>query len=269
MTGSPTADPGVRAVLRRLVDGQGSVLGDDLVGSYLFGSAADGGFEPDISDVDTVAVLRSDPTREQLALLDRLHGVIVDAMPEWSDRIEAVYVSSDALSGFRSATFPAARISPGEPFHAIELDDRWLIDWYQLRTVGLALRGPPATSVVPPISRREWVEAVRRHLLEWPVDDSLATSGDRAYAILSMCRGLRTCTTGEQVSKREAARWACHALPDHSSTIEHALVRRSAGRLDRSDGGSPARDDAVGLLRHVLRLVATVDASTLPVPELP
>jgi hypothetical protein len=27
-------------------------------------------------------------------------------MPEWSDRIEAVYVSSDALSGFRSANVP-------------------------------------------------------------------------------------------------------------------------------------------------------------------
>lgn len=226
-------------------------------------------FEPGISDVDTVAVLRSDPTGEQLILLDRLHGLIVEAMPEWSDRIEAVYLSSDALSGFRSATFPAARISPGEPFHAIEVDDRWLIDWYQLRTVGLAMSGPPATSVVPPISRREWVGAVRRHLLEWPVDDSMATSGDRAYVVLSMCRGLRTCTTGDHVSKREAARWACETLPAHASTIEDALVRRSAGRNESSDGDAPARGDTLSFLRHVQGLVSADDASTPPAPALP
>lgn len=268
MTGRRVPDPGARAVLRRLVDGHRRLLGDDLVGTYLFGSAATGAFDPGISDVDTVAVLRSEPAPAQLAELEGLHVALVEEMPEWHDRVEVVYLSWEALSRFRSATFPAARISPGEPFHALEIDDRWLIDWYQLRTVGLALSGPPAAAVVPPIAKTEWLAAVRRHLLEWPVDDATATSGDLAYAILSMCRGLHTCTTGDQVSKREAAHWGSGALPQHASTIEDALARRSAGRGRPIDDDRPDRRATAGMLRHVQRLVAD-GSPALPDVELP
>ncbi|MBI3647417.1 MAG: nucleotidyltransferase domain-containing protein [Actinobacteria bacterium] len=51
--------------------GQTQALGVDLVGSYLFGSVVTGDFDPGISDVDTVAVLRSDLTAAQLAALER------------------------------------------------------------------------------------------------------------------------------------------------------------------------------------------------------
>ncbi len=159
-----TIDPDAVAVLSLLRDGQRRVLGADLVGSYLFGSAATGTFEPGSSDVDTIAVLRSDPTDTHLGSLRELHAGIVREMPDWDDRVEAVYLSTHALMNFRT-TSPAARISPGEPFHPIEVDGRWLIDWYQLRTVGIALYGPPATQVAPPIMEGEYVEAVRQHLL--------------------------------------------------------------------------------------------------------
>ncbi len=65
---------GSEDVLARLLDGQRQALSDDLVGSYLFGSAATGSYEPGIRDLDTVAVLRSDLTDEQLTSLDRLLG---------------------------------------------------------------------------------------------------------------------------------------------------------------------------------------------------
>ena len=35
-------------------------------------------------------------------------------------------------------------------------------DWYQLRTVGIALDGPPVTQVAPAITQGEYVEAVRK-----------------------------------------------------------------------------------------------------------
>jgi hypothetical protein len=151
-------DPSVRRLLTRLVDGQTQVLGADLVGAYVFGSVVTGDFEPGISDVDTVGVVRSDLTAAQLAGLERLHRDIVEEMPGWEDRVEAVYLWSRALKTFRTGSSAAARISPGEPFHAIEVDHRWLIDWYQLREVGIALYGPPAASLVPVISHDEYVE---------------------------------------------------------------------------------------------------------------
>ena len=228
------SDPGVVGLLTRLVEDQTQALGVDLVGSYLFGSVVTGDFDPGISDVDTVAVVQSDLTAAQLAALERIHRDIVEGAPEWADRVEVVYLSSQALMTFRTAISAAARISPGEPFHAIEVDHRWLIDWYQLREVGIALCGPAAASLVPVISRAEYVEAVRQHLLSWPEWAGFATQGAQAYAILTMCRGLRTWRTGEHVSKREAARWACEVLPEHAQLIRDAVVWRQ-----RSLGDAP------------------------------
>jgi hypothetical protein len=222
-----TSHPDADAVLSLLVDGQRRVLGDDLIGAYLFGSAATGTFEPGVSDLDTIAVLRSDATAGQLAALAELHARIVRETPGWEDRVEVVYLSTHALRNFREPS-PAARIAPGEPFHAIEVDDRWLIDWYQVRASGIALHGPSPDEVVPPITSEEDVEAVRRHLLEdlqWR--DGLQTPAGRAYAILSMCRGLRTFETGEHVSKREGARWAAEVMPEYAGVIAAALAWRS------------------------------------------
>jgi Domain of unknown function (DUF4111) len=219
------SDAEAEAVLALLVDGQRTVLGADLAGSYLFGSGATGAFEPGVSDLDTVAVLRSDPTEMQLEGLRVLHASIVRAKPEWDDRVEVVYLSTHALTSFR-ATSPAARISPGEPFHPIEVDHRWLIDWYQLRAVGIALHGPPVDQVAPLITREEYVEGLRQHPSDPGWLDATVSPGACAYAILSMCRGLRTCRTGEHVSKREGASWASRSMPEDAALIGDALAWR-------------------------------------------
>ena len=146
-------DPEVERLLDRLVEDQRQALGPALTGCYLFGSVVTGDFEPGISDVDTVVVLADDPTSAELMALERLHRNIVERMPEWDDRVECVYLSSGALRNFRTARSPAARISPGEPFHAIELDPSWVLDWYPLRTVGEPLWGPPPSTLVPPIPK--------------------------------------------------------------------------------------------------------------------
>lgn len=236
-------DSSVGGLVTRLVDGQTQALGVNLVGSYLFGSVVTGDFEPGISDVDTVAVVRSDLTSAEFAALDRLHRDIVGEMPQWVDRVEVVNLSSQALATCRTASSAAARISPGEPFHAIDVDHRWLIDWYQLRDVGVALCGPPAESFVPVISHDEYVEAVRQHMLAWPDwVDGLVTQGAQAHAILTMCRGLRTWRTGEHVSKREAARWACEVFPEHANLIRDAVVWREQSRVGPRIDGAATRD---------------------------
>jgi predicted nucleotidyltransferase len=250
-------DPEVKEFLRRLVNEQEDVLGEDFVGSYVFGSVATGDFEADISDVDTASVLRADPTPDQLTALGRLHDEILEDLPEWEDRVEVVYVSSRTLAMFRTASWPAARISPGEPFHAITVDRAWLIDWYQLREVGVALRGPSIDSLVPEITHGEYVEGVRRHLLTWRDSlDDLGSQSDQAYAILTMCRGLRTVRTGEHVSKREAARWASDMMPDHAELIRDALEWRARSRGGQWIDGTATRTTTARFVEMVLELVS-------------
>lgn len=250
-------DPEVRELLGRLADEQEDVLGANLLGSYVFGSVATGDFEADISDVDTTTVLRADLTQDQLAALGVLHQEIVEDLPRWEDRVEVVYLSSRALATFRTASSPAARISPGEPFHTIEVDNRWLIDWYQLREVGITLRGPAIASLVPEITHSEYVEGVRQHLLTWRDSlDDLESLGDEAYAILSMCRGLRTVRTGDHVSKREAARWASQELPEHAGLIRDALEWRARSRGGLRIDGTATRATTARFVEMVLELVS-------------
>jgi hypothetical protein len=192
----------------------------------------------------------------QLAALRLLHADIVEEMPEWRDRVEVVYLSRHALESFRTGSSTAARISPGEPFHAIDVDRRWLIDWYQLRAVGTALCGPPVVSLVPVISGDEYVEAVRRHMLAWPDSaEALATQGDQSYAVLTLCRGLRTWTTGEHVSKREAARWASQAVPEHARLIRNAVTWRERFRSAPPIDGTATRDAVRRFVSDMKRLV--------------
>jgi hypothetical protein len=243
-------DHEVDRLLVRLLSDQRQALGNDLVGSYLFGSAVTGDFEPGISDVDTVVVLRTGPTRAHLAALEDLHRNIDTEMPDWQDRVEATYLSARALETVRTGVSSAARISPGEPFHRIEVDRDWLIDWYQMREVGVALFGPPPASVVPDISHAEYVEAVRRHTLDiltWPEwFDGFETLGSRAYAILTVSRGLWTWKTGSYLSKVDAARHASETLPQHAGLIRHAVDERRRSRPD------PPRPPVVSLDRFVL-----------------
>jgi hypothetical protein len=249
--GDVTAD----ALLSRLLDDLIGALADNLFAVYLFGSAATGNFEPGISDVDLAAILKHELAQDELARLDRMHRELVAETPEWDGRVEVVYVTSEGLRTFRDGTSAAARISPGEPFHAIELDPTWLIDWYQLREVGVTLLGSPAPEVVPAISKREYVEAVRQHMLtfsRWT--DDLATLGHQAYAILTMCRGLRTVRTGEYVSKREAARWASEQLPEYAELIRTALLWREE-RREAMDDATPTRAAAAAFVAEVASLV--------------
>jgi predicted nucleotidyltransferase len=89
------------------VGGQSRVLGLDLIGCYLFGSVVMGDYEPGVSDVDTVAVVRSELTAGLLGALERLHGDLVEATPSWDDRVEAVYVPARGLANFRTRSSTA------------------------------------------------------------------------------------------------------------------------------------------------------------------
>ena len=79
-------------------------------------------------------------------------------------------------------------------------------------------------------------------------------NGEQAYAILTMCRGLRTVRTGEYVSKREAARWTSEQLPAYSELIRTALLWREA-RRGATDDATPMRDAAAAFVADVASLI--------------
>jgi hypothetical protein len=236
-------DPAPEVLLGRLIASLRDVLGADLVGIYLYGSYVSGGFDPRVSDLDLVVVIAPPVEAIDLAGLGRMHGNLVSRYPAWNERIEVVYVGQVALWSFRTSPGPLAVISPGEPFHL--RDERvveWLQNWYLLRDSGVTLYGPGTAAVVPPIAWTEFVAATVRYADEVS-HQSFDEASPRAltYALLTMCRALRTVRTQTHGSKQEAAAWARDQMPEWAWLIDIALrCRLSRGASGLADEQSRA-----------------------------
>ncbi len=204
-------------------------LGDQLVGLYLYGSAATGGFDAHASDIDLVAVTVSEIGALDLADLERMHAAFVTGHPSWDDRIEVTYVGQATLRAFRAGGALAV-ISPGEPLHRRDDAERWLQNWYLVRETGMTLYGPGPGFLVPPISRAEFLASVARYADEVRQRDLRSmTPGARAYAVLTTCRARRTIATGTTCSKQEGAAGARVQVPEWAWLIDAALACRLAG----------------------------------------
>ncbi len=211
------------------------VLGDDLVGLYLYGSSVTGGFDPGVSDLDLVAVTSLEVEALDLDGLEQMHHAFVGRYPEWRDRLEIVYVGRATLGSFRASPGSLAVISPGEPFHVRnERVAEWLQNWYLVRETGICLFGADIAAIVPPITWSEFLAATVRYADEVRNQSRLgADDGVIAYAILTMCRALRTVRTQTHGSKQEAAAWTRERMPEWAWLIDEAL----ACRLSRGTAG--------------------------------
>jgi len=212
-------------------------LGDNLLGLYLYGSAVWGDFDDGISDLDLLAVVRSEIVDADLPSLHDLHDGFVAEFPQWADRIEVQYFTPEGLAHFRERASSMANISPGEPLHIIESGYDWLSNWYFVQEYGVTLYGPPPDAFIPPIAHDEFRAVVLvyadyfgAHIAGY--SDSLPGQG---YAIMTLCRALYTTLHGKQVSKRKAAEWVAETWPKERAIIEDAFAWRTNFRQPQPD----------------------------------
>lgn len=205
-----------------------TLLGDTLVGMYLFGSLVWGDFDEDTSDIDILVVLTHDVDDVLFATLDSFHNELALQYSYWAGRIELVYISLAALDSFKEKRSPIAVMSPGEPFNIKDAGLDWLINWYTIRDQSQVLYGPAPTTIIPLITREEFTDVVRMQVDEWGdwVEHARESRPSQAYTILTMCRALYAWQEGVQTSKRLAAEWAIQALPDQAQIITNALEWR-------------------------------------------
>jgi hypothetical protein len=272
MTNSRATDPAAiegsqrsaEALLAELTSGIHAVIGDALVGAYVYGSYVSGGFDPGVSDIDLVVVTSVEVDTIDLVGIERFHEDFVRRHPDWSDRVEVVYVGQATLRSFRSSSGRLAVISPGEPVHVRE--DRvveWVQNWYLVRETGRVLYGPPAAAVVPVVQWAEFVAASARYAVEISkrgVDD--ATPGSLAYAVLTMCRAFMTVETQAHESKQDGAAWTRQRFPEWGWLINAALECR----LSRGSVGFDDQKTRVGAHEFIAMLAAEIEEES-PRPD--
>jgi predicted nucleotidyltransferase len=230
----PTPYADINQLLELLLSEMYKVLGAKLIGLYLYGSLVIGDFDPNISDIDLVAALSSDIDDKEFGALQKMHDDFAKKYKEWDDRIEVCYISVAALHAVRSSTSQIANISPGEPFHRRESSKEWLTDWYVVREKGIPLFGPSPKSIIESISKDEFIRSVKANVKAWRIwIHDMHNRKSQAYAILTLCRALYTYKNGEQVSKKQAAKWAEQEFPEWSKLIQNALLWREGWRNEQ------------------------------------
>jgi hypothetical protein len=189
-----------------------------LVGVYVHGSAALGGFGP-ASDLDVLVVAEGEIDWATLGA-----QLLADCGEPRALELSVVDASA-ASQPARPWPYRLHVESEGERF---SLDagrgDPDLIAHYAVsRAAGVAISGPPAGSVFGPVARDQLL-AYLRDELRWGIDHA-----DQRYAVLNACRAIAYARAGLLLSKPDGARWWLQQF-GAQALVEEALSAQEEGR---------------------------------------
>ncbi|MBC9711913.1 DUF4111 domain-containing protein [Streptomyces sp. TRM66268-LWL] len=200
------------------------VLGPELIGGYLHGSAVLGGLRP-ASDVDILVVSRRslDPARRR-ALLDGLR--VLSGLDAPLRPIELAVVVQSEVRPWRYP--PVCDFLYGEwlpwSYESGEMPQPSpMVDLALLLTMALAgdrtLIGPPLATVIDPVPHEDVVAASVAGIQALAAD----LDDDERNVLLTMARTWVTVATGEILPKDQAAAWALERLPaEQRPPLAHA-----------------------------------------------
>jgi Aminoglycoside adenylyltransferase, C-terminal domain len=233
--------------LRELARRASETIGANLRGLYVHGSAAMGSFIPTRSDVDVLAVTQESlPTTAKLAVISALRQA---ALPCPGVGLEMSIVTVGSTS--TSSSYPPfeLHIATAEDTVVDGADsqgDADLIAHFAMaREHGIALLGPPAKDLFPPVDRARLLRSLADDL-SWAID-----RGRSGYAVLNACRALRLARQSKLCSKPDGATWALAEGIGDPALIAAAVRHQSGGdeEVDPDGAASFAKTARDELLR--------------------
>jgi len=246
---STDAIPDVVRVLARRLD---PILGERLVGLYLGGSASMGDIAPS-SDFDVLVVTEGTLTLDDLGAIDALHARLAREHPD-GHRLEGDYAPRHLLAP-TGTTAPVPGIHAGrfEPHSAeIMLSADNIAN---MRLDGIAVRGPPASAVLPAATPDDVRAAVLAMLIDGP--GHCTTEDEAASELLNLLRSLCALESGQPTTKSQGAAWAfAHLDQGWHEVIDRAVAIRQ-GRIVASDDRTLRT--ALPVLERTLRSIWSSD----------
>jgi hypothetical protein len=251
MLSSERVPEAVQPVLALLLSSVQDVLGDQLVGLYLYGSLSSGDFDPASSDVDFVAVTREAITESDPAFahLREMHERIATSGQPFADRLEGSYIPQAAWRRYDPADAHHPTIGVHWPFQIGFHDTNWVIERAIVRDRGVVLFGPQPETLTDSVSPDQLRTATCQQLTDvWQrrldADDWPRAGLYFAFAVLTLCRALYTLHCGAFCSKPAAALWAAQIHPAWEPRIAWALAHQA----DVTDVPSPEFDGIFAML---------------------
>lgn len=230
--------PETLPVLGEHVDVLTRVLRGRLVGVYVHGSAATGGFSPAQSDLDYLAVVAGPLTSEERALLCDafllLHGKSGFRKGVEMSIVEARF----AGSAFRYPTpyeFHFGTVEQirhhGRPHDHEHLDPDLASHFTIARERGVCVHGEETRDVFAPVDRKFFLQS---NLLDLEASRE-AILRDPVYAILNLCRTVFYLRSGAIASKEEGGA-AFVSGERFGALVRTALMDYRSGRVSDYDG---------------------------------
>lgn len=250
-----------REAAGRLHDDLRRVLGGDLVGVYVYGSALDPSYVPGRSDFDCIVVTSGSIGAPQFAAVEAGLEAAASELPEF-DRIQVSFLVRDRVL----EDDPSACLYQFGRFSRSGSDGNPII-WLDFLRCGAVLHGPHPNQFLPHIGSDLLHEALvrevgylREEISDKPNSESRDHNPYRAYAVLTLCRILYSASTGQICSKTEAAEWAIHHLPGEPEL--HRLIRLAEGvRRERFVATVPL-PSIRRFIEHVSRQVGSGEEAT-------
>ncbi len=231
------------------------ILGDNLVGVYLHGSAVMGCFNPEKSDVDLLVVVNEEPT-------DAVKRTFLDMVVslDESGPAKGIEMSIVERSVCKPFVYPTPFVLHFSKMH---------LDWYRndpedyiakmkgtdrdlaahitvIRARGVCLCGAPIDEVFGEVPKQDYMESLWYDIADAEHD----IAEDTMYLTLNLARVLAFLQDGSVLSKKEGGEWGLKNLPEKY----HELLREALSEYRGETPGydiSAAKEYAGAMLRLI------------------
>jgi streptomycin 3"-adenylyltransferase len=237
-----------------------AIIKDNLVGIYLHGSLAMGGFNPESSDIDFLVVVR-----EKLPLKIKkqlIAWTLKSARHSPENRLEYSILTLDQVKNFHYPT-------PFELHYSNDWQEKYRrsdFDWAKqnldpdlaahfviTKKRGLVLTGKPINEIFPLIPEKYYLDSIIKDF-RWS-EDKIMKGPDSGgcpvpvYGVLNFCRVLAYLQDKLITSKVEGGQWGLVNLPEKY----HKIIREALKEYDKVGSAQPV--DAT-LLKQFTQFVA-------------
>jgi len=204
---------------------------NNIIGIYLFGSLAYGGFDKDRSDIDIAVITKELIKKLNIDTIKNIHKEMENINPKWSKRFEASYTSVEMLKENEPPKEP--RPYYGKILHEeAKCEYEWLINNYLLYNYGITIYGPEFKVLMKePIKIKDVQEACRKDFYErWlpSINEHELFSNPeysiyQSFVVLNTCRIIYTLYKSELTNKQKACEWVEENYNEWTILINEAL----------------------------------------------
>ena len=186
------------------------IFADKLLGLYLHGSIAMGDFNLKSSDIDFMALLKSDVNEEEFNKLDLCHQDLCRKYKAWGSKLEGSYLLIDKLYERHPPSSKRPYINGGK-LENVHHGPEWTFEKYTLAKEGIALLDDVLDRKAVMASLLDLKDAGKSLLKDWwqPLIERNQVFSDAylVYGVLTMCRIKHTMDLGVVASKLESAHY--------------------------------------------------------------